>query len=795
VNYRRLLPALLCLFVVACIFGPLASPDRVLATRDMAFLHLPLRADFQRLLAEGLPRWDPWLHGGQPLLSNPHYAAWYPTTWLLRFLPPHVAVQWAILLHAALAFAGAWRLAKRWGCDPPARAFAAIAYTASGYFAALPGLLLIFIGMAWWPWAIAAGDRLTHPAADDSPARRRRAVLALATVLALQLLNGDPAAVLTSLGALVALGIDAHRRAARPWRHLAAAVGLALALSALQTLPSVARLGDSARGAGLAAEAAGAWSTRPLRLIETVFPHLFGDPVRDEEDLYFGWRLHDREYPFLVSIYPGVLVTILGAAALLRGGVPRRLGLGLGVAAGVLLGLGRHGPLWPLVQRLPVFSQLRYPEKFLLLALALLTFAAALELDRLLAIGRRREVESAPRHPLFVSLLLAAGLTIAALVTAGVFGLAPEAAENFVRSHSAVPPSPAVLARGAGYLRNEALQSALLCLAAAVSLLTLRRPARPRAMAVLFCALLAVDLVRHSSALNPTMKREDFFASAPLRQALAPGTRLFHQGEIEAASPIGLRHGPPGEQQLRARLARLEPASAALWDLETCLERDYDLTLTGWGRWARAALLSDWKSTERRARTIDAWSVETRVVPRSPEALLVDLRAGQTSPPLAEILPNPTALGRVRAVPSARFHATAADALAAAREENYALDAREHLVGEDPRVEFVAGEIEILHRTGDEWRLRSNAPGQALVVAAITFDDGWRPTLDGKALASWPTALGQLALAVPAGNHEIELRYRDPWVRVGALLSLVALLLTSLLYSRSRTDANPAASG
>jgi uncharacterized membrane protein YfhO len=52
-----------------------------------------------------------------------------------------------------------------------------------------------------------------------------------------------------------------------------------------------------------------------------------------------------------------------------------------------------------------------------------------------------------------------------------------------------------------------------------------------------------------------------------------------------------------------------------------------------------------------------------------------------------------------------------------------------------------------------------------------------------------------LALAVPAGNHEIELRYRDPWVRVGALLSLVALLLTSLLYSRSRTDANPAASG
>ncbi len=784
VTYRRLFPAVLCLLVVAAVFGPLALPDRVLAARDMAFLHLPLRADFQRLLADGLPRWDPWLHGGQPVLSNPHYAAWYPSTWLLSFLPPHVALQWSILLHAMLAFAGAWRLAKRWGCGTAARAFAAIAYTSSGYFAALPGLLLVFIGMAWWPWAVAAGDRVTHPAAGESPARRLRSVLALAIVLALQMLNGDPAAVLASCGALAALGIDAHRQAARPWRRLAAALGLALALSAVQTLPGALRLRDSARGAGLAAEAAGAWSTRPLRLIETAFPHLFGDPVRDEEDLYFGWRLHDREYPFLVSIYPGILVVILGAAALLRGGVPRRLGLGLGVAAGLLLGLGRHGPLWPLVQRLPVFSQLRYPEKFLLLSLALLTFAAALELDRLVA---GRDAKPAARHPLFVPLLLAAGLTVGALVAAGVFGLAPQAAENFMRSHSASPPSPEALARGAAYLRSETLQSALLCLAAGVSLLALRRRAPAHAVGLLVCALLAVDLLRHSSALNPTMRREDFYASAPLQRGLRPGTRLFHQGEIEVAPPIGLRQGPPGEQQIRARLARLEPASPALWGLETCLERDYDLTLTGWGRWARAALTSDWSSAEARGRILDAWSVEARVVPRSPDALLADLRAGERTPPLAGLFANPTALAGVRVVPNAVFHATADEALASARAEDYDVGAREHLVGENPQIAFAAGEIEILHRQGDEWRLRTEAPGRALVVAAITFDDGWRATAGTDQLPTWPTALGQLALAAPAGSHELELRYRDPWVRVGVLVSLVALLLTCLLYSRSHT--------
>src|SRR6187401_2928801 len=114
-----LAPVLLCLAAVVAFYGGLLVPGRALAARDIPFLHLPLRTAFRALLASGAtPTWDPWEHGGQPLLSNPHYAAFYPVTWLLLWLPPLAAIHATVVLHGTLAFAGAWRLARRWelGC-------------------------------------------------------------------------------------------------------------------------------------------------------------------------------------------------------------------------------------------------------------------------------------------------------------------------------------------------------------------------------------------------------------------------------------------------------------------------------------------------------------------------------------------------------------------------------------------------------------------------------------------------------------------------------------------------------
>ena len=60
-----------------------------------------------------------------------------------------------------------------------------------------------------------------------------------------------------------------------------AATSLALTLAAVQVVPTFLRARDSARAAGLGERESAVWSTQPIRLVETVFPRLYGDPTRE----------------------------------------------------------------------------------------------------------------------------------------------------------------------------------------------------------------------------------------------------------------------------------------------------------------------------------------------------------------------------------------------------------------------------------------------------------------------------------------------------------------------------------
>lgn len=120
-DWRSLRAPLLLAALLALFFFPLADPQAVLATRDMVEYHLPMRAAFAALADGGFPQWDPFAHGGQPLLSNPNYGALYPLSWLALLLPVAQAVNLLVLIHAALAAWGriGWRDSS--GRAPPPR--------------------------------------------------------------------------------------------------------------------------------------------------------------------------------------------------------------------------------------------------------------------------------------------------------------------------------------------------------------------------------------------------------------------------------------------------------------------------------------------------------------------------------------------------------------------------------------------------------------------------------------------------------------------------------------------------
>ena len=137
----RFLPVAIGIVALSLLYGQLLLPGRALAERDIPGLHLPMLTDLGRLGTAGMPSWNPWIHGGQPLLTNPHYAAFYPPTWLVFVLPADYVIGLLVFLHAVWAFAGTWRLARRWGCEAAPAGLAALAFVGGGAFVSSPNLL------------------------------------------------------------------------------------------------------------------------------------------------------------------------------------------------------------------------------------------------------------------------------------------------------------------------------------------------------------------------------------------------------------------------------------------------------------------------------------------------------------------------------------------------------------------------------------------------------------------------------------------------------------------------------
>jgi len=79
------------------------------------------------------------------------------------------------------------------------------------------------------------------------------------------------------------------------------------------------------------------------------------------------------------------------------------------------------------------------------------------------------------------------------------------------------------------------------------------------------------------------------------------------------------------------------------------------------------------------------------------------------------------------------------------------------------------------------------ADGRALLLIRSTFHKNWRAAIDGRDTALQPANIGFTALEVPAGTHHVALRFRDPVVTIGAIVSLIALAGT-LFMLRERSS-------
>lgn len=393
-------PCLLLAIAPFALFGRALLGHTFIPGPDLLANFTPWLTFFQRELAQGrFPLWDPHAFCGAPFITNSQVAHFYPFT----LLPALFDVVWALhvtmAVHVYILGLGMYALAWRCTRDPWAALLAAVLVTASQHLACklFYGVVCNVYVIAWMPWIWWLLLRLL-----DAPSPRRAVGLGLAG--ALQVLGGHPQWVLMTgyaAAAMILFRAVVQRESGRAWAARGAALLLAAALSlavpAAQLLPAVDVAAHSAtRAGGAGYEFATIDSLPPAQLLSWTMPLLFGNPSAEG---YWLTRFGYHELGCATGVISLLLVIV--ALRQRRDALAWALAVGAGVA--IVLALGRYTPLYHAVYHLPGVAYFRVPARWLALALAALALLAARGLALVRAEARARRTAAWAAVALFVA--------------------------------------------------------------------------------------------------------------------------------------------------------------------------------------------------------------------------------------------------------------------------------------------------------------------------------------------------------------------------------------------------------
>ncbi len=623
-----------------------------------------------------------------------------------------------------------------------------------------------FAGASWLPWLLFALEGLlSRPGLA--------AALPLGLVAGAQLLAGSGDMCLAG-GILGAGRIGWHLVRARPRDILAfagsgfLAAGLALALGAVQWLPTAERAREGFRTT-LDPRTNTYWSLHPASLVDLTVPRLVTDlPLSADARA----ELFEGREPLLACLYLGLVPVALAVLGLgLRGRVAGPAGAGF--LFFVIAALGRHTPVYGLLLGVPGFGLMRYPQKFLLpaaLCLAVMAAAGAAAWGESwsLAQGRRGRIVAA-------LLLLAAACALAA---AGWVVEPAGALARLLDSSSEGSNTALALWTAALKLARSAL------LAGALGLLLWFRAGRERAGRAATLALLvlgALDLVLVGRTVNPLAPKELLDRPSVVGLVAADEARLH--AAIEAPGCIDVGPGPAGWKPAWVAAlgfqGTLRAPSGARWGLRG----SYDGEFTGLGsRWSGPFSRDAWErlGTPDGLRLLQLGGVShvLRVGTSAVAGLeLLETRpSGYVCPLQVWRVPDPLPGAYV-----ARGERSAADPETTLRLLlEPAFDPRSEVVLVDARVRGVAAlpgadDVRVVSRRLDAIEVEARLDAAGVLVVLEAFEPGWVATVDA-APAPVLRANGLFrAVRLEAGRHSVRFAYRPRSVAYGAAISAFGL--------------------
>jgi len=395
---RKSWAALVLVITVLTLFSPILFSKNLLVSTpdgDLANQFLGWRVfGFSELAKGHLTLWNPFIFCGAPFFAGFQSALLYPLNWTFLLLPPLTALNFSVALHIFLAgfFAYLWLAANRLSFIPAL--FGSFVFMFGGAFYAhvTPGHLTNLCAMAWIPLVFLSVEKLL-----ESPNLQN--LLIGSAILSFQLLAGHPQYFLYTIFFAVlyalALVIQQPSRWTRQVPTLLGLFGIGAALTTVQWLPGWEATREFGRDLSSNPESLDFFSLHPLAILSAVTPGF-----RYTAELYSS--LSQSRLWWESCLFIGV-IPFLGVLAALGfpENKPERKWVPFGLALlALLLALGPHTPLYPLLAKLPPFGFFRGSFKF---AIFFQTFLSLLSARGLQAAWNRTE-----RAPRFWALALLA---------------------------------------------------------------------------------------------------------------------------------------------------------------------------------------------------------------------------------------------------------------------------------------------------------------------------------------------------------------------------------------------------
>jgi Bacterial membrane protein YfhO len=701
--------------------------------RDFGALGYP-GAIFTRdsLLRGELPLWNPDSHCGVPWLAQ--MGQWYPPAWICFFLPLPWAENFSMLAHLWFGGFGMFWLLRRWNVGNFAAAFAAFSFVFNGVSLSCLQWGNYIAALAWLPWIVGC------VIASWRGGGRWLPLAAIAS--AMQVLTATPEITLLTwiflgvvwLGEIFSREIKIFISARRIFFVVLIAAGITM----IQMLPFFDLLAHSQRNSGDAG--AVVWSMPGWGWANLLVPLFHG--YQSPQGTWF-----QSGQDFLQSYYLGAGVLTLAVAG---ASIARNRIAGAVTAMILFCWLAAPGPngfFYEQIKKIfPLIGIARFPVKFTILTAFLAPLLAAFGIERVHEEKKSRRILAIAGTSVLISMT-------ALLCFARQF---PFPYDNW----------------NVTFFNTICRAVLMLVLIAGIFLLLKIKnlPARIFLQLVLL-GILPLDALTHSPKIAPTLPVQ--ILAPGIWQASGKPPLKFGEGRIMVS--------PDAERQLLySRVADMNSdfigKRLAEWYNLNLLDGLPKVTGAVTLRPAHFDILEGYLYYTAGGHCgrglVDFLSVAWLSSPDNP----TQWQARTNFLPLVTAGQKPVFASDekiLEGITAENFEP---------REIVYLPEAERHLVTVTNQSICTATNFIF---SSDKIEADVNAAAPGIVVISQSYYHLWNAFVDGKPAPLLRANLAFQAVEVPAGNHHVKLIYRDPCLKMGAVLSLLSFITCGIVWFKS----------